>query len=282
MKMNPTTKMVTSTVIFLIIAYVAICLLLFLFQRFLIYFPDKNIVFTPAQIGLTYEDVTLTTSDHEKIHAWWIAADTSAPVLLFCHGNAGNISHRLESIQIFHALGLNVVIFDYRGFGRSSGTPDEEGTYRDAESVWNYLIAEKNFHPEQIVIFGRSLGSGIASWLARQHQPGALILESSYTSLPDLGARIYPYFPVRLLARYHYPTVNNLRHINSPVLFIHSRDDEIIHFVLGEENFRQANEPKQFLEIQGSHNDGFLVSGQIYREQIGAFLAAHLDTGDGP
>ena len=275
--MNDNVKMISSTILLISAVYLVICLLLFLFQRYLIYFPDKNIVLTPEHIGLSYEDITLTTSDQESIHAWWIPADTSGPVLLFCHGNAGNISHRLESIQIFHALGLNVIIFDYRGFGRSSGTPDEKGTYQDAESVWNYIIDMKRFQSEQIVVFGRSLGTGIASWLARQHQPGALILESSYTSLPDLGARIYPYFPVRLLARHHYPTIEHLSHITCPVLFIHSPDDEIMPFALGKENFRQANEPKQFLEIQGSHNDGFIVSGQVYRQQIRTFLTAYLD-----
>lgn len=265
--------MIGSTILIISIGYVILCLLLFIFQRNLIFFPDKNIYYNPGQMGLTWEDIYLDTEDDVKINAWFIPADSSKHVILFCHGNAGNISHRLESIRIFHSLGLDVIIFDYRGFGKSSGTPDEEGTCLDAETVWNYLINDKGFRPDQIIIFGRSLGSGIASWLAIKHQPAGLILESSFTSLPDLGAQIYPFFPVRLLSRYHYPTIENLRKIYCPVLFIHSKQDEIIPYKLGIENFNKANEPKQFLELHGSHNDGFLVSGDIYQSGIRKFIS---------
>ena len=256
--------------------YLGLCLLLFLFQRYLIYFPDKNLIFNPGQVGLTYEDIYVRTADKENIHGWFIPAESSKGVLLFCHGNAGNISHRLESIQIFNQLSLDVLIFDYRGFGKSSGSPDEEGTYKDAAAIWQYLTTPREYTQTEIIIFGRSLGSGVASWLARQHRPSALILESSYTSLPDLGKKIYPFFPVRLLSRYQYPTMENLQYINCPVLFIHSKSDEIIPYNLGLKNYQSAAEPKQFLEIKGSHNDGFLVSGEYYVNSIREFLSPYI------
>lgn len=252
--------------------YIVICLLMFLFQRYLIYFPDKTVFFTPRHINLPYENIEYKTSDDISINGWFIPADSSENTLLFCHGNAGNISHRLESIQIFNRLKLDVFIFDYRGFGKSEGKPDEQGTYLDAKGAWDFLVKEKDVDPSRIIIFGRSLGSGIASWLARETEPAGLILESSYTSLPDLAAKIYPFFPVRWLSRYNYPTRENLDHIDCPVLFIHSRGDEIIPFDLGEQNFIAASDPKEFMEIQGSHNDGFMVSGQYYMEGIANFI----------
>lgn len=273
-------KMIWTFVYIPVGFYLALCILLFLFQRYLIYFPDKNILYNPKQIGLVYEDIHVQTSDNAAIHGWFVPAESSKGVLLFCHGNAGNISHRLESILIFNKLSLDVLIFDYRGFGKSSGSPNEEGTYADAEAIWHYLISEKKYAASEIIVFGRSLGSGIASWLARQHTPSALILESSYTSLPDLGAKIYPFFPVRLLSRYHYPTSEHLSHIKCPILFIHSKNDEIIPYSLGLKNYELASEPKQFLEIKGSHNDGFLVSGEHYVDSIYEFLAQN--TGRGP
>jgi pimeloyl-ACP methyl ester carboxylesterase len=165
-----------------------------------------------------------------------------------------------------------VFIFDYRGYGNSKGSISEEGTYLDAAGAWDFLIKQKGFTPSQIIIFGRSLGTGIASWLAREKNPEGLILESSFTSLPDLGAKIYPFFPVRLLSRYKYPTQENLNYIDCPKLFIHSRSDEIIPFSLGEENYLSATEPKEFLEIQGSHNEGFMVSGSKYMAGIDRFI----------
>ena len=264
--------MFVNLIIGLIGIYLIICILLLVFQRFLIYFPDNTVFFNPNHVNLNYEDVYFKTEDNVSINAWLIPADSSKNVIIFCHGNAGNISHRLESIQIFNTLSLDVFIFDYRGFGKSEGSISEEGTYLDASGAWDYLISQKNYKPSQIIIFGRSLGSGIASWLAREKNPGGLILESSFTSLPDLGAKIYPFFPVRTLARYKYPTLENLKKISCPVLFIHSKNDEIIPYSLGIENYKSAKEPKEFLEIQGSHNDGFMVSGEKYMEGIAKFV----------
>jgi len=193
--------------------------------------------------------------------------------LLFCHGNAGNISHRLESIRIFHQLGLNVFIFDYRGFGRSAGSISELGSYADVEAAWTYLIKQRNIAPEKIILFGRSLGSGIAAWLAKEKKSLAIILESSFISIPELARKYYPIFPIKLLARIKYPVIDYVKQISCAKLIIHSIDDELIPYQHGQRNFQMAYEPKRFLSIRGSHNEGFLISKEEYISGIEAFLS---------
>jgi fermentation-respiration switch protein FrsA (DUF1100 family) len=193
-------------------------------------------------------------------------------VVLFCHGNAGNISHRLDSIRLFHELGLSVLIFDYRGYGQSSGKPTEKGTYRDADAAWHYLVTLRGILPGHIILFGRSLGAPIAADLATRQSAAAVILESAFTSVPDVAAKFYPWLPVRWLSRYQYNTRKKLASIHSPVMIVHSRDDEIIEYANGERLFEAANEPKQFLELRGGHNDGFMVSGKDYIRGLNNFL----------
>jgi fermentation-respiration switch protein FrsA (DUF1100 family) len=252
--------------------YVAIAGLLYLYQDRLVYFPERMLTATPTQAGLAYEPVRFITEDGVGLSGWFIPAPSARATLLFCHGNAGNISHRLESIRQFHQLGLDVFIFDYRGYGESEGAPSEAGTYRDAEAARRYLVEERQLAPERIVYFGRSLGAAVAAWLAVRYPPRALIVESSFTSVPDFGAEIYPWLPVRWMARLHYPTRDYLRSIRVPVLVVHSREDEIVSFRHGEKLYAAANSPKELLEIRGGHNDGFLVSGTRYTGGIDAFL----------
>ena len=255
-------------------SYVALVVLVYVFQARLIYFPNlggRGLRATPADIGLEFEDLKLKTDDAVLIHGWYVPAPAAGQVVLFCHGNAGNISDRLESIRIFHELGLSVLIFDYRGYGLSSGRPDEPGTYRDAETAWTYLT-RRGYRPDQIIVFGRSLGAGVAAHLARERRPGALILESAFTSVADLGSYHYWYLPVRWLTRFRYATVNYVRQVTAPVLVVHSRNDEIVPFQFGQRVFEQAQEPKGFLEITGGHNDGFLVSGPVYTEGLRRFV----------
>ncbi|HSG94905.1 MAG TPA: alpha/beta hydrolase, partial [Afifellaceae bacterium] len=198
-------------------------------------------------------------------------------VVLFFHGNAGNISHRLDSLRIFNALNLDTLIFDYRGYGRSDGKVSERGTYRDGEAAWRYLTVERGIAAEDIVLFGRSLGAAIATYVASRHTPGALIVESGFVSVPDMAANLYPWLPARRLARIKFPAGDYLRAVSCPVLIVHSRDDEIIPFEQGRKLFERALEPKHFLELRGGHNDGFLVSGRRYLDGLDNFLAASLD-----
>ena len=264
-----------SVVSVLVLGYVALAGTLFFYQPNLLYFPDmpgRGIDATPGDVGLKFEPLILATRDDEQLEAWFVPAETSRGVVLFCHGNAGNISHRLDSIRLFHELGLSVLIFDYRGYGQSSGKPTEQGTYRDADAAWDYLVEQRGISPTHIILFGRSLGASIAADLATRQNPAALILESAFTSVPDVATTLYPWLPVRWLSRYQYDTVKKLANIHHPVLIVHSRDDEIIEFTNGERLFAAANEPKQFLELRGGHNDGFMVSGTGYIQGLEVLL----------
>lgn len=255
-----------------VIIYSVISAYFFFFQSSFVYFPHKDIQATPKQLGMKYKEVDFVSKDGKKLNGWFIPADDPKGVLLFCHGNAGNISHRIESIKIFHDIGLSVFIFDYRGYGKSEGKPNEKGTYLDAEAAWEYLIKHEHFDASEIMLFGRSIGGSIAARLAAAKNPKALIIESSFTSIVDLGAEIYPFLPVCLLSRFRYDTQEYVKAIKSPVLVIHSSDDEIIPFSHGKAIFEAANEPKEFLKIQGSHNGGFWLSRTKYSKTIEKFI----------
>jgi hypothetical protein len=255
--------------------YLLLCLYLFLMQGRLLFYPNlpsRKVTATPAQRGLDFEPVTITTSDHVRITGWFVPAQEAKGVLLFFHGNAGNISHRLDSLAIFHRLGLSTLIIDYRGYGESEGRISEQGTYLDGEAAWRYLIETKGINPEEIIIFGRSLGGAIAAHLAARTNPAGVVLESVFTSAPDLAAQLYPVFPVRLLARYQYDVKKAVESIGAPVLVIHSRDDEIIPFGHGLKVYEAAAAPKEFLPIRGGHNEGFLLSGATYLQGLARFI----------
>ena len=256
--------------------YLVLLLFVFVFQEKMVYFPYKAIRQFPSNIGLPYREVILKTSDGFRVHGWLVGerAKTDRDVVLFCHGNAGNISHRLDSLAIFDRLGLKVFIFDYRGYGRSEGKLSEKGTYLDAEAAWRFLTEEENIPPGRIILFGRSLGGAVAAYLAAGMgaKAGALILESTFTSIPDLGAQLYPIFPVRLLSRFRYNTLAYLDKIAVPVLVVHSPADEMIPFRHGKALFEAARSPKQFLQLSGSHNEGFWQSGDTYIDGLYEFL----------
>lgn len=252
--------------------YAAVVLLAWLFQARLLYLPSAIVEATPADRGMAYEEVSLETTDGVRLAAWHVPAEPARGTLLFLHGNAGNISHRLESIAQFRELGLSVLIVDYRGYGRSEGRPSEAGTARDARAAWSYLVEQRGIPPERIVIFGRSLGAAVAAELARGRSPAAVVLESPFTSVPDMAQAVYPFLPARWLARIRYPTVEYVREIQAPVLVIHSEEDEIIPFAHGRAVHAAARDPKRLLRIRGGHNTGFLESDESYRAGIDDFL----------
>jgi len=264
--------MIWSIISIAVSVYIGLLVIVFVAQPHFIYFPQKEFFETPDQTGLSYENVSFETADGVKLSGWFIPAEKSRGVVLFCHGNAGNISHRMESIRIFHRLGFSTFIFDYRGYGRSEGKTTEKGTYLDAEAAWRYLTVKRHVPPEEIIFFGRSIGGAIAAWLAQNHTPKALIIESTFTSVPDIAANIYPFLPARLLARFDYNTGEYIKRINCPVLVIHSANDDIIPFRHGRQLFEAAREPKEFLEITGTHNEGFMTSGRRYEEGLDGFL----------
>ena len=273
--------MILNILIMVAAAYCVMCLLLFFFQSRLIYFSEfgREDFITPQQAGMDYQEVTINAAG-EKLHGWFVPAPHARGVVLFFHGNAGNISHRLDYLRMFRELGYSVLIFDYRGFGKSSGEPSEIGTYQDAEAAWNYLVETRRVAPSSIVLFGESLGGAVAAWLAARVRPHAMIITSSFTSLPDLGAKLYPLFPVRLLARYEYNTRKYLQAATCPVLIVHSREDEIVPFAHGEQLYAAAHEPKQLLEIHGGHNTSLILSRDLWMKGVGAFLDRHMGATD--
>jgi alpha-beta hydrolase superfamily lysophospholipase len=241
----------------------------------MIYYPDRQIDQTPDQLGLHYDDVTLTTSDNLKINGWFLPCDHPAKltVLLF-HGNAGNISHRFDKLAVLRNLGVDTVIIDYRGYGRSEGKPDEPGTYRDARAAYDYLVTQRKVAPRSIVVYGESLGSAIAADLATKVDVGGLILEEAFTSIGDVGQKMFPFFPVRWLVRNKYDTLAKMPRIKVPLLIFHSRDDEIFNMRHAQRLFAAANDPKQLVELRGAHNDAFLVSAPIYHDAMQQFFAS--------
>ena len=256
------------------VGYALLVVIVYLMQGRMLYLssmPGRELTASPADIGLAYEDVSLETSDGVTLHGWFVPAESSR-VLLFFHGNAGNISHRLESIRQFRSLGLSVFIIDYRGYGRSGGRTTEAGIYRDAEAAWRHLIDARGLRSDDIVIFGRSLGGSVAARLAAREKPLGLIVESAFTSVPDVAQELYPWLPARWLSRLRHATRDHVRNVRCPVLVIHSQDDEIIPFHHGEAIYDASPEPRTLLRLRGLHNDAFLRDGRTYTLGLQAFL----------
>ncbi len=261
--------------------YAAVCLFVYFFQTRLIYFPSRDIEYKPSDLGMAYEEVTLRTADGLSLGAWYVPAEKPAGTVLFCHGNAGNICDRLADLQILNRMRMNVLIFDYRGFGTSEGSPGEAGTYRDAEAAWQYLTTERGEPPERIVVFGRSLGGAVAVELASRHQPAALMIESTFTRLADVGKMHYPLLPVHLLCRYRYPSIERIGRIECPKLIMHGRDDTLIPIALGRALFDAAAEPKTFIETAGDHGSGGFTYDDASAKQAEAFIRRALAATDG-
>lgn len=271
-------KMLTSLLTVLALAYGGVAALLFFFQEKLAYYPQigREIESTPRQHGLDYEPLTLNTADGERLDAWFIAAPQARGAALILHGNAGNMSHRMDTIAMFHRLGYSVLIFDYRGYGRSSGQPSEAGLYRDAQAAWEHLTGQRAMAPRRIVLFGESLGGAVAAELAAREQAGALVLSSVFTSAPELAAELYPWLPTKWLVRLQFDTRAALAQTRTPVLVAHSPDDEIIPWRHGQKLFEAAPAPKVFLPLAGGHNEGFIFMRAAWVEVLAEFLNQHM------
>jgi fermentation-respiration switch protein FrsA (DUF1100 family) len=254
-----------SIVRILLAVYILLGLILYFKQSSFLFQPTKDVVENPGDINLKYESVDLKTPDGLKLSAWYVPANDANLTLVFCHGNGGNISHRLANLQILNDLGVNCLIFDYRGYGNSGGKPSEKGVYLDAQTAYDWLINEKKISPENIIIYGQSLGGSVATHLASEVKARGLIIESTFTSFTDVASHYYPYLPVKLFAKFRFNTFENLKKVKYPVLIIHSSEDDLIPYKFGQRLYKEAaNEPKKFVEISGTHNEGFLTSGQVY------------------
>ena len=256
--------------------YAAWCLLLFLNQSSQVYVPDRIVSATPADIGLAFEDLRIDTPDGETLSAWYVPAgeEPNGLTVFLCHGNGGDMGDRIDSIANFHRMGFNVMLFEYRGYGTSTGRPTEEGTYLDAKVCWEHMIRTRNIDPNSVVLVGRSLGGAVAAHLALRVDPLLLVIEWAFTSVPDLGAELYPFLPVRLLCRFRYATVAHVARVRCPVLVTHSRQDSTIPFQHGERIFAAAPEPKRFLGLAGPHAQEGVDSCARSRKALSEFLGA--------
>jgi len=235
------------------------------------YFPVKEITADPSSAGLDYEDVFFKTSDNKLLNGWYIPSGKEKFTLLFCHGNAGNISHRLEKILLLHDLDLNIFIFDYRGYGKSEGKPSETGLYRDTEAAYGYLLKERGIPEDKIILYGESIGGGVVIDLAQRARVKALITEGAFTSLKDMARVAFPLVPPVMIGR-QYDSLHKIRTISCPKLIIHSTDDEIVPFSMGERLFDAASPPKRLLKLSGLHNSAFFDSKEQFTEGIISFL----------
>ncbi len=252
--------------------YLLLAVALFLLQGCLIYHPSGSLEATPADVGLEYDEVTIETEDGVRLSAWHVPAADPLGTVLFFHGNAGNMAGRLHVVRLYRRLRMNVLILDYRGYGRSEGRPSETGTYRDAEAAWQYLVRERGVPPEDILIAGRSLGGAVAVWLAARHEPAGVILESTFTSVVDRARELLPIFPVDLMVRHRYDSLERIGDIRCPKLFVHGRDDRTVPIHHGRRLFEAAAEPKTFLALEGGHEDAVLKSARRYEEALGQFV----------
>lgn len=257
----------------LLASFAAIARYTELVDRYFIYFPDRELVGTPADRGLEFQDVTFRASDGVMLHGWFVPGPGEVTWLWF-HGNAGNISHRLDNIALLHRrLGVSLFIFDYRGYGRSEGSPSEKGLYKDAEAALAYLRTRSDIDQGKLVLFGRSLGCAVAVETATRNQPYAVILESPFTSSSAMAKRLYPFLPLRFLITNRFDSASKIARVHAPLMVVHGSDDRTVPIEVGRELFDAAGELKRFYVIEGAdHNDTYVVGGEQYLSALEGFL----------
>ena len=254
--------------------YVGICLVLYVFQNRLIYFPSRALAHTPDSIGLDWEEIWLVTDQDEQVHAWFVPHPDARAVAVYCHGNAGNISGRMHTLRMLHAARLSTLIFDYTGYGQSGGKVGEDECYRSARAAVKY--AREALAAERVVLIGRSLGGGIATRMASERAPDALVLQSTFLSLADVAKDLYPWLPARLITGNRFPSKDLIGAIDCPILIAHGTSDRTIPFTHGEGLFAAAQEPKAFVALDGGHNDAYSVSEAKFVDALVAFLDQHI------
>ena len=266
-----------SRIIFaVLIFFVFIFFYLKYFERSGIYYPEKDFIFTPDDYRLEYEDIFFVSEDNLRLNGWFIPAEAPRATILFSHGNAGNMSHRLQIIEIFHRLNLNVFIYDYRGYGKSQGVPSEQGLYRDVQAAYRYLTEQRKLDAASLVIFGKSIGANVAIDLASRVEAGLFISDSGFTSAYEMGRRLFPYLPVKFLISIKYDALSKIKDITIPKLIIHSQEDEIVPFRMGQRLFEAAAEPKEFYPMKGTHNEAIIEFEKEYYSKLDNFLTKYL------
>lgn len=250
---------------------------LFRFQHRQIFKPARatgHLTPNPATRGVDYEDVFFAGADGLTLHGWYLPYAGATATMLFCHGNRGNLGDRVDSVVFYRQLGLNVFALDYRGYGLSEGHPTEEGLYRDAQAAWDYLCDQRGVDAARIVILGRSLGGGVASHLAANTRPGAVIIESTFTSIADMARERFPRLPLWRLGGIAFNNLDRIDAIRAPLLLVHSADDDVIGYHHGRALAAKVGPNARFVTIAGAHSGGHLSSGEAYARPLREFLAA--------
>ena len=241
-------------------------------ESFFIYFPQIRFDFSPEEFRLQYREAFFNTEDGERLHGWFFPAEKDGLVILHFHGNAGNISHRLDLVQPFLGKGLSVFLFDYRGFGKSSGRPSETGLYKDGLAAWSYLVESERIAPERVVLHGHSIGAAVAIEVALQRKVRGLFIESAFTSTKDMAKTMALFALLSPILPEHYNNLEKIPHVSAPKLIAHGDRDEIVPFSMGQKLFEAATDPKFFFPVKDAgHNDVFIVGGEEYFEVFGHF-----------
>jgi len=263
-------KIILYFLAFLFLFYLGICAYVYFEQEKMIFFPS-NKTFEVPKIGNILE-VNVKTKDNFILNAW-LVENGSNKTIIFCHGNGGNVFYNRERIKLINDLKVNAVFFDYRGFGKSQGKIESENDlYADVNAIYDYVIG-KGVKPENIIIWGQSLGGAVAIEIAKNKKPRQVIIESTFYSMEDMAANSYWFLPIRFISKYHFRNDQNIGRINSPILILHSPDDEMINISNSERLFAQASEPKRFIKIKGSHNRGFAESYDIFFDEFKRMMA---------
>jgi len=261
-----------------IILFVPILLIIFFLfykniENHFVFAPQKELDFSPSDYALEWRDVFLNTPDGQSLHGWFFSAEPEKPVILFFHGNAGNISHRLDYIERLVRMGFNLFIFDYRGYGRSSGKPSEKGLYIDALCAYDYIINIEKLKPENIILLGRSLGAAAAIETAAKRDARSLVVESAFLSVRHMAKYMGIFSLISPFLPSNYNNLEKIKNIKIPKLIIHGGRDEIVPFSMGSELFAAAGPPKYFYPIKGAgHNDTYLVGGREYENILKSFI----------
>ncbi len=261
----------------LVLIYLITGLLLFLLQDKILFLPSGDIRTSPASAGMTYEEHFFPSHNGNQIHGWFVpaASNENALTILFCHGNAGNISGRVSLISLYHSLGYNVFIFDYQGYGLSEGSPSETNILEDGLAAWDFLTHELGVPSHSVLPVGRSMGGAVAAHIAAQRNPRALAIESTFTSVPDMAKQTYYIYPIDLMARIQLPTIEFVRNFDGPVMIAHSREDRLIPYEMGRKLYEVAGPQRFWLELSGDHNEGYIATGKAYGEAYKKFVKSH-------
>jgi alpha-beta hydrolase superfamily lysophospholipase len=258
-----------------LLTYLGLTGLLWWAQDALVFLPSTEYVDLPQHRGLVHEEVDIDVASDTKIRGWFVRAfGVPHGTILYFHGNAGNLSTNLSHIRRFAEEGFDSFSIDYEGYGASDGVASESNFYRDADAAWEWLTETKGVEPENIMIWGHSLGGGAATWCASRHTPRMVVLESTFTSMPDMGAHIYWWLPVRLISHNFFANLERVPAIQASILIAHGKGDELIPFEMGEDLFQGANEPKRFVELDGGHNNGFVSTPRAWKEMKALFAEA--------